>query len=74
MPETYSLGVTGRRDSFKTAVQTVKVPDSAARPGQFAYHTRLGDQILCQNPDGSQSYYTIDAERSRVNDLVFRKV
>ena len=35
---------------------------------------RLGAQVLCQNPDGSQSYYTLDAERSTRANPVLRRV
>ena len=33
-----------------------------------------GTQILCKNPDGSQSWYTIDAERSSATDVVLKAV
>jgi hypothetical protein len=74
MGETYNQGKKGRKDSDKTTVALVTLPDSAARPAALQYHTRLGDQLLCQNLDGSMSYYTIDAERSTATDLIMRKV
>ena len=61
-------------------VATLDVPDTDAggnclRDGTIAVSgmntmagtalvQRLGSQVLCKNPDGSQSWYTIDAERS----------
>ena len=64
MTETYSLASTGRRaDEAGFAVNTVQIPDSAGPTGH-SYTQQTGAQILCKNPDGSQSWYTIDAERS----------
>jgi hypothetical protein len=74
MAETYSLSITARHASSPTAAKTVKVPDSAAQPAHIQYHALRGDQILCQNPDGSMSYYTFDAERSTPNDIIMRRV
>jgi hypothetical protein len=74
MAETYSLAATARHVSYRPVAQTIKVPDTAARPAHIAYHSRLGNQVLCQNADGSQSYYVFDAERSTPSDIVMRKV
>lgn len=52
------------------AAKVVMVPDSAAAVGNQHQIMRTGAQILCLNPDGSQSYYTVDAERSRPGALV----
>lgn len=74
MVETYSLGATGTRADRPLAANTVKVGDSAGRAGSRAYAMQTGTQILCKNPDGSQSYYTIDAERSLPGAVVLKAV
>ena len=64
MVETYSLGATGTRADRPLAANTLEVGDSAGLAGSQQLAMRTGAQVLCQNPDGSQSYYTFDAERS----------
>lgn len=71
MAQTFSQSVTGINANARYTAATVKVGDvdlggdvvnntAAAQ----ANNMQDGDYILCKNPDGSQSYYRIDAERS----------
>ena len=72
MAQTFSQSITGVNANARyNAVKTVQLGDTdiagnalltsgRARDGMMS----RGDQILCKNPDGSQSWYTIDAERS----------
>jgi hypothetical protein len=66
MAETYSLAILGystaQQPMFATASKNLTVGDSGASAEQ--YNMRLNTQILCKNQDGSQSWYTYDAERS----------
>jgi hypothetical protein len=72
--QTYSQSITGVNAGARyNAVKTVQVGDAdAAGNALNAVADGLsqqgvmqrGNQILCKNPDGSQSWYTIDAERS----------
>lgn len=65
MTETYSLAATGHRaDELGFVVDNVKIGDSAGLAGSQQSAMATGAQILCKNPDGSQSWFTIDAERS----------
>lgn len=63
MVETYSLGATGTR-ADRIVTNTLKVGDSAGLAGSQQLAMSDGTQVLCKNPDGSQSWYTFDAERS----------
>ena len=74
MAETYSLSVKGARADSDFAVQTVKVGDTIGADGMYNLSMRNNTQLLCKNPDGSQTYYTIDAERSTPNNLVMKPV
>ena len=75
MVETYSLSATGRRAGQTPAVtEFVKIGDSAGLVGSQQNAMAHGTQILCKNQDGSQSWYTIDAERSRPGAIVLRAV
>ncbi len=75
MSETYSLAIKGQRaDSLPSPIKNVVIGDSAARAGGQALAMMNGTQILCQNPDGSQSWYTLDAERSTSQYPVLRPV
>ena len=74
MAETYSLGVTGKRADQDFAVSTLKVGDTVGPDNLHAQSMQLNTQILCKNPDGSQSWYTIDAERSLPGALVMKAV
>lgn len=83
MAQTYSQGITGVNANARyNPVKTVAVGDTDAAGDAISPRTRSwdgpmmrGTQILCKNPDGSQSWYTIDAERSGVDgQLVMRPV
>jgi hypothetical protein len=74
MAETYSIAQTGQRADSVPAVQNVTLPDSSATRGGMKLAMREGLQMLCKNPDGSQSWYTLDAERSTADKPVLRPV
>lgn len=76
MAETYSLAIKGQRaDGLPSPVANIVIGDSGARsPGAQQLAMKNGTQILCQNPDGSQGWYTLDAERSTPSAPVLRKV
>jgi hypothetical protein len=82
MTETYSLAATGLRADYKFAAKPVTAPDSAggginAAIGQWGgpqTTMKNGAQMLCKNADGSQSWYTYDAERSTPGNLVLKAV
>ena len=76
MAETYSLAVKGARaDGLPTPVKNIKVADSVSGSfGAMQNAMQNGTQFLCQNPDGSQSWYTFDPERSTFANPVLRKV
>ncbi len=61
---TYSLALTGARADSENLVATLKVDDLEATTGGQMLASRLNTQMLCNNADGSQSWYTYDAERS----------
>lgn len=71
MAQTYSQSITGINAGTRYTPATVQVGDTdlsgdvigktaAAQGGNMSDN----DYVLCKNPDGSQSYYRIDAERS----------
>jgi len=74
MAQTYSQSITGINAGTVFTPKTVQVGDLDAAGGALdslsggtgaqQRVTMRGNQILCKNPDGSQSWYTIDAERS----------
>ena len=74
MTETYSVAQKGQRADSAPAVQNVTLPDSSARAGGQSSALRQGTQMLCKNPDGSQSWYTLDAERSTPGNVVLKAV
>ena len=71
---TYSLGATGRRADSPFVVNNIDIGDTAGVIGSQQNTMRTGAQVLCQNPDGSQSYYVIDAERSTPTAVVLKAV
>ena len=71
---TYSLAATGQRADQQFAVSTLKVSDTAGNAGLQQNAMALNSQVLCKNPDGSQSYYTIDASRSTPGAVVLLAV
>jgi hypothetical protein len=76
MAQTYSQSVTGINAGARyNTAKTIQVGDldaagndvsgcNAGCVGAQQGSMSRGNQILCKNPDGSQSYYTIDAERT----------
>ncbi len=73
MAQTYSQSLTGinagaryntplavRIGDLDAAGNVVGAGGAGSQQGSMA----RGNQILCKNPDGSQSWYTIDAERT----------
>ena len=72
MVQTYSQSVTGINAGARYNVPAnVQVGDTDIAGDSINKHGRSwqgpmsrNDYILCKNPDGSQSYYRIDAERS----------
>lgn len=74
MTETYSLAATGRRADSLFAVANEKVGDTAGLIGSQQLAMAQNTQILCKNPDGSQSWYTLDAERSLPGAVVLKAV
>ena len=75
MAETYSLKATGQRADSDYAVSNVKVGDSVSQSwGDQQNAMQNNMQVLCKNPDGSQSWYTIDAERSTPSAIVLKAV
>ncbi len=66
MAETYSQSVAGINAGARyNTAKTIQVGDSAClSPGDEQNSMQTGTQILCKNPDGSKSWYVIDAERS----------
>ncbi len=64
MAETYSQSCNGINAGSPFTAQVIDVGDSQALAGSQAYNAALGTQVLCKNPDGSKSWYTIDTTRS----------
>jgi len=74
MAETYSLKATGMRADSDFAVKAVQVGDTAGQLGGQQLAMNQQTQILCKNPDGSQSWYMLDAERTTAANIVLRAV
>ena len=72
MAQTYSQSITGIDAGARyNAPATIQAGDVDLSGNTLTKHARSqqgpmsrNDYILCKNPDGSQSYYRIDAERS----------
>ena len=75
MAQTFSQSLTGINSGTRYTAKTVQVGDLDIASNAVAQGNvnmagaqqgamQRNDYILCKNPDGSQSYYTIDAERS----------
>jgi hypothetical protein len=73
MAQTFSQSLTGINAGARYNVaKTVQIGDldaasnviGAGGAGSQQGSMARGNQILCKNPDGSQSWYTIDAERT----------
>lgn len=82
MTETYSLAATGLRADSPFTPKPLTLPDSAAQGinasiqqwGGPQNAMQLGSQVLCKKADGSQAWYTIDAERSTPGNIVLKAV
>ncbi len=74
MAETYSLATVGRNANSPFTVTPISLPDSAGRLGSEALAMRNNSQLLCKKPDGSQAWFTIDAERSTPGNVVMKAV
>jgi len=61
-------------DGGTQGVENKWIPDYTAPFVSQQNTMSTGAQILCQNPDGSQSWFTFDAERSTPTRPVLRKV
>jgi hypothetical protein len=73
MAETYSQSLTGINAGSRYTAKVVQVGDTDAAGNVIGNSTNAGgqqgvmmrgNQVLCKNADGSQTWYTIDAERS----------
>lgn len=70
MAETYSQSATIGLNAGSifapqaTGHRNFVLPDSAGNAGLQQQAARLGTQVLCLMPDGSQRYCTVDAQRS----------
>lgn len=71
MVQTYSQSLTGINAGTRFTPASVRVGDvDMSGDAQLNYapcvqgNCQDNDYVLCKNPDGSQSYYRIDAERS----------
>lgn len=71
MAQTYSQSLTGQNAGSRYTAASIRVGDTdASGDAQLNYapniqgQCRDNDYVLCKNPDGSQSYYRIDAERT----------
>ena len=77
MAETYSLAIQGYGDNntVVSAKPRLYLPDSACQRNETMQAAMaVGKQILCQRPDGSQAWYTLDAERSTFANPILRRV
>ena len=61
---TYSLAVKGVRADNAPQIQNLTVSDAQGLAGNQAQAMQQGLHFLCQRPDGSQRYFTIDSSRS----------
>jgi len=61
---TYSLSITGVGANQSGTVKVLTLADTQALPGGQQLAMAQGTAFLCKNPDGSSSYYRLDAERS----------
>ena len=61
---TYSLSITGLNANQSGTVKLLTLSDTNATAGGQQLAMAQGAFFLCKNPDGSQSYYRLDAARS----------
>jgi len=72
MAQTFSQSLTGINAGSRYTAASIQVGDTDIAgnanqkwaPDVAGLVTARNDYILCKNPDGSQSYYRIDAERT----------
>ena len=74
MAETYSIGATGLPADSPFALSTLKIGDTAGLLGGQQLCMAQNTQVLCKKRDGSQAWYTIDAERSTPSAVVLKAV
>ena len=55
-------------------MSNVQIGDVAGLVGSQQLAMQQNTRVLCKNPDGSQTYYTIDAERSTPANIVMKAV
>jgi hypothetical protein len=61
---TYSIGITGADAQNPFIPNNLTLPDTSVRVGGESLAMQLNTPLLCKNPDGSSSYYTLDSTRS----------
>lgn len=81
---TFSQAMTGVRSDYVSTNENVTLPDavvpssgvtiSTATVGAMANSMQNNRPMLCRNADGSQSWYTLDAERSTPTVPVLKAV
>ena len=71
---TYSQSITGVSAAGLFAVKNITLSDAVAPAPAQGGAMQTGTAFLCKNPDGSQSYYQLDAERSTAANPVLRKM
>lgn len=70
MATTYSQTATGYVTGSLLGAKSYNIPDLSSSgiqtgvAGGQAVAMQIGDQMLVKRPDGSQGWYTLDAERS----------
>ena len=74
MTTTYTLAATGRAADSTFSVANIKIPDNYGLTGAAAGAMQSNTQLLCKRPDGTQAYYTIDAERTTPGNIVLKAV
>ena len=67
---TYSLSVTGVNANQNGTLKVLTLADANATAGAQQLAMAQGTYFLCKNPDGSSSYYRLDAERSTPSNPV----
>lgn len=71
---TYSLGATGHAADALFGVDNVKIGDAAGLAGTQQGAMSQNTPVMCKRPDGSQAWFTIDAERSLPGAIVLKAV
>lgn len=61
---TYSLSITAADATNQFAPKLITLDDDRATHNAQRRSMALGNRVLCLNPDGSQGFYKMDAERS----------